>query len=284
MIAVTGATGNVGRSVADALRALGAPTRALIRAPEQAPDLDAARLDLTDRATFAPALAGCRALFLVRPPAIGDMRRTLLPLLDDARGAGVRHAVFVSVLGAERKGWVPHAKVEAHLKGPWRASGGRFTILRPGFFMQNLGDTYRRDIVEDDRIHVPTRGGRVAWIDARDIGEAAARALIAPDEWVDRCLPLTGPVAMDFAETARIVGEVVGRPVRYDPASGLGFARHLRRRGHGLMATAVLTILHLGLRRGDAEAVDPTLGQMLGRPPRALRDYLRDHRSLFEAD
>jgi uncharacterized protein YbjT (DUF2867 family) len=37
--------------------------------------------------------------------------------------------------------WVPHRKVELHLLG----SGGSFTLLRPGFFAQNLGDAYRRD-------------------------------------------------------------------------------------------------------------------------------------------
>lgn len=279
-IAVTGATGNVGRPTLDALVAAGAPVRALVRSParfEAMPGVEAARLDFDDPGTFAPAVAGCRALFLLRPPAIGDMRRTLIPLLEAADAAGVGAVVFVSVLGAERKSWVPHAKVEAWLRDhamPW-------CVLRPGFFAQNLGDTYRHDIAEADRIYVPAGQGRVAWIDARDIGEAAARVLLDPGPWLGRCLPLTGPEALTLAESAAVVGEVLGRPIRYEAASALGFARHLRRRGLGRMATLVLTVLHVGLRRGDAAAVDGTLAALLGRAPRTLADYVRDHRALF---
>ena len=54
------------------------------------------------------------------------------------------------------------------------------TLLRPGFFAQNLQDAYRRDIREEPRLHVPAGRGRVAFVDLRDPGEVAAMALIDP--------------------------------------------------------------------------------------------------------
>jgi hypothetical protein len=43
----------------------------------------------------------------------------------------------------------------------------------------------------------------------------------------------------------------------------------------------VQTVLHVGLRRGGAEEVDPTLAVLLGRPPRDLITYITDHAQLW---
>jgi hypothetical protein len=62
----------------------------------------------------------------------------------------------------------------------------------------------------------------------------------------------------------------------------LGYARHLRRQGLPLAQVAVQTVLHTGLRRGDAEAVDPTLPRLLGRPARTIEHYVRGHVATWE--
>ena len=75
----------------------------------------------------------------------------------------------------------------------------------------------------------------------------------------------------------------LGRPIRYQPASVLGYMRHLK--GQGLPAPQVLvqTILHTGLRRGQASRVDPTLAALLGHPPRTLQEYVHDHRTTWSS-
>jgi len=282
-ILVTGATGNVGREV---VRALGARGDVVVRAAasdvarvrdEHPPPVEAARVDFTDARTWAEAVAGCDALFLLRPPAVADTKRTLVPFIDAARAAGVGQVVFLSVAGADRMRWVPHVAVEEHL----RARRGAWTILRPGFFAQNLADAYRRDIVEEGRIYVPAGRGRVAWVDARDLGEAAARVLVDAAPHRQNAYTLTGPEAVDFEAVARLLSAALGRALFYEPASALGYVLHLRRRRLPLGQIAVQLVLHLGLRNGDAEAVDPTLERLLGRRPRTVGEYVRDHRALF---
>ncbi len=140
-------------------------------------DVEVAPLDFARPATFGPALVGVRALFLMRPPAVANVRDTLLPLVDAAAAGGVEHVVFLSVAGADTNRWIPHHAVEAHL----RAGRVAWTLLRPGFFAQNLGDAYRRDIVEDDRLYVPAGDGAAAFVDVRDVAEVAALAFAAPD-------------------------------------------------------------------------------------------------------
>jgi hypothetical protein len=43
----------------------------------------------------------------------------------------------------------------------------------------------------------------------------------------------------------------------------------------------VQTILHAGLRLGQAETVDPTLERLLGRPPRTVRSYVNENREIW---
>lgn len=263
-ILVTGGSGNVGSAVARGLRQRGFDVRMPTSRTE---------LDFRDPSTFAAAVSGCDALFLMRPPAIADVKRTLLPVIDAARAHGVRQIVFLSVAGADRNSLVPHHAVEQHLM----ADAGDYTILRPGFFTQNLASAYRDDIVEDDRIYVPAGRARVAFIDARDIAEVAVLALAAPEAHRRSAYTLTGPEAVGFDDAARWLTQTLGRSIRYQPASVLGYIRHLRGRRLPWAQTAVQTILHVGLRFGQAEAVDPTLATLLGRRGRTLRQYIEDY-------
>jgi uncharacterized protein YbjT (DUF2867 family) len=281
---VTGPTGNAGREVVRALLERGARVRAGHHRPEEARArlgnaVEVVRLDLRDPATWAAAARGCSSMFLLRPPAIANTKQTLVPFVDVARAQGVGHVVFLSVMGAGENAIVPHHAVEAHL----RARGPAHTLLRPGFFAQNLQDAYLRDIVEDDRLYVPSGRGRAAFVDLRDVGEAAALALCEPMAHREQAYTLTGPEAVDFDRAAVLLTEALGRRVRYEPASVLGYVRHLRRRGLPWAQAVVQTILHVGLRLGQAETVDPTLASLLSRPGRTLGEYVRDHAELWAA-
>ena len=280
-VLVTGATGNVGREVVRAARARGLIVRAADRDGSRARELlgnevDVVRLDYRDRSTFACA-DGADALFLMRPPAIADVADTLLPFVDAARRRGVTHVVFLSVAGADKNKLVPHHAVEKHLR-----KGTGWTILRPGFFAQNFGDAYRCDIVDDDRVYVPAGRGRVTFVDVRDLAEVAAAAFASPAAHDLHAYTLTGAEAVGFTSAVARLTEVMGRPIRYEAASIVGYMLHLRGRGMPWTQVAVQTLLHAGLRFGQAERVDPTLERLLGHRPRSLEDYFRDHRNLWE--
>ncbi|MGV0028591.1 NmrA family NAD(P)-binding protein [Phormidesmis priestleyi] len=279
MIFVTGASGNVGTAVVECLRTRQVPfrigSRKLTSIVSEA-GIESVPFDFLDVSTFRSAVRGCNAVFLLRPPAISDTQTTLNPFLDVAREEGVQHVVFVSVAGAADNPIVPHHAVEQHLR-----QGKGWTILRPGFFAQNLGDAYRDDIVQDDRIFVPAGAGRVAFIDVRDLAEVAVNALVDPKPHQEQSYTLTGAESLTFAEVASILSDQLGRAIAYDPASVLGYCWHLFRRRMPPAQILVQTILHVGLRFGQAETVDATLGKILGHPPRTMRDYVHDYRNLW---
>jgi uncharacterized protein YbjT (DUF2867 family) len=114
--------------------------------------------DFLQPETYAAAFAGQRAVFLIRPPTISDVKRYINPAVDAAVQAGVAHIVFLSLLGVEKNAFVPHHKIEAHLL----ASGIAYTFLRASFFMQNLSTTHREDIARHDENFVPAGHGKMS--------------------------------------------------------------------------------------------------------------------------
>ncbi|MBV9204120.1 MAG: NmrA family NAD(P)-binding protein [Actinobacteria bacterium] len=280
-VLVTGALGNAGAATAAALLAAGLKVRAADLDTEACarkfPAADAVRLDFLDSATFRPALRGCQGLFLLRPPPIARVKHTVNRLIDVAVEAGVHHVVFSSVQGADTNRIVPHHRIEEHLK----ASGLPWTMLRPGFFAQNLTGAYRLDIRDDHRLYVPAGRGRVAFIDVTDLGEVAARVFADPAPHQARGYTLTGPHAITFDQVAEMLTAALGHPVRYQPATTVGYIRHLRRRRLPMPQIAVQTVLHLGLRRGDAEMVDPNVERLLGRPATPLKTFIQRNLSCW---
>lgn len=281
-ILVTGATGNVGQEVVRALRARSLSVIGADHRPERVrarfgDSVTAVRLDFLEPDTWPAALDGAAHLFLMRPPAIADVEHSLNPFIDAARARGVDHVVFLSVAGAGKNRVVPHRKVEDHL----RTRSDHYTNLRPGFFAQNLQTSYREDIVSEDRIYVPAGAGLVNWIDVRDIAEVAALVLSAPEEHRGQSYTLAGPGPVPWAVVTDALTAALGRPIRYEPASVLGYMRHLSRRGLPRGAILVQTILHALLRFGQGATVDPTLERLLGRPGRDVQAYIAEHAGLW---
>lgn len=184
-VLVTGSSGNVGREVMKALRQVGIAARGTYSNLPREELEDSTQFNFLDKATWGPALQGIDGLFLLRPPPISDVRPTLNAFFDFAVTRGVKHTVFLSVLGAGKNKLVPHHQVE-------------------------------------------------------------------------------------------------GRSIQYEPASALGYALHLRRRRMPTAQVLVQTILHVGLRFGQAEGVDGTSERLLGRRPHDLESFIRDHAGLWK--
>ncbi|HVN45576.1 MAG TPA: NmrA family NAD(P)-binding protein [Steroidobacteraceae bacterium] len=277
---VTGATGNVGRHVLAALRARGAPVRVALHHPDRcaaaADGTEAVHLDFRDPATYGKALAGVRGVFLMRPNPVLDVRRTLNRFLDAAASRNVAHVVFLSVAGAEHNSFVPHHKVEQHLM----RGGMRWTMLRPGFFAQNLTGPYRRDITAGV-LTLPAAGARVAYVDAADLGELAALALSRPEAHGGKGYHLTGPDSLTFAEVAQLLSLELGRTVRYRAVSPWRYWMHCREQGVGAGPALAYTLIHVTLRNGSGATTSPLLAQLLGRPARTMREFIAAHRGAW---
>lgn len=278
---MTGATGNVGAEVVGCLAQRGASVVAAVRNIDRArralgERVDYVTFDFAHPETFDAAFAGIRNVFLVRPPDITNTRRFICPVVEAARRAGVEHVVFLSLQGVERNPVVPHYAIEQCLQ----SSGMSWTMLRAGFFMQNLNTTHRDDIRDGNDIFVPAGFGKTSFIDVRDIAAVAALALTESGH-KQQAYTLTGGAALDYDAVARLFTEVLGRPIRYSNPSPLAFIARMRARGYPLAVIAVMLAIYTTARFGWAGAVTPDTERLLGRPPITMRQYIEDYRDCW---
>ncbi|WP_242454119.1 NAD(P)H-binding protein [Bailinhaonella thermotolerans] len=273
---MTGATGNVGRLVADRLRAAGVAVRALVRDPARAglPEgVEVAEGDLTRPDTVAGALAGVDSVFLVWPFLSTEGAAEVLRALDG------RRVVYLSSSGvddaAARQG-DPINRLHADMEALVRASGSPWTALRADTIASNTlgwaGQIRATGTVSGPDI-APT-----AVIDPRDIAEVAARVLTGPGH-EGATYVLTGPEVVSRADQVRAIGEAIGRPLRFE-AVPAEVARE-RMLADGRPPALVDALLAGAESRTPSTLITTTVRDLTGSPARPFRQWAADHADRF---
>ena len=273
-VLVTGATGNVGRTLVAELLAAGEHVRAGVPDPAAAElptGVDVVRLDFGAAATAAPALAGVDRLFLMRPPAISDVQSALGPLIAAASAAGVRRVVVLSVMGVNPA--LPHWRMERMVRQAALPS----TALRPAYFAQNLLTAFGDDLRRRSELRLGAGNGKVSFVDARDVAAVAA-AVLTQAAGPPAALTLTGPAALTFADAAALLTVELGRPIAYVRQSLLRHRRELLAAGAEAAYANVQLVIDLTTRLGLAQRVTSGVPDVLGRPATPLSQYIHDAR------
>ena len=280
-ILVIGALGNVGAEVVKHLQSEGRNVRAadidVRKLGERFGDLvEAVHFDFFKPETYKSAFHNVEKAFLLRPPQITDMERSLFPAIDAAKRAGVRHVVFLSLINIEKMTVVPHYKVEQYLQ----KISLQTTFLRCSFFMQNLNTTHRKEIKERNEIFVPAGKAKTSFIDVRDIGAAAAVTLIKEGH-AGKNYDLTGSEALDYWEATRSLSEILGRRIIYRNPDPLYFLVQTVRRGAPFRYALVMTGLYMSTRFGMAKSVTNDVERLTGRKPITFQQYVQDYREMW---
>lgn len=275
---MTGATGTVGREVYRALKSLGVGARVGARSPETVksilPDAsDVAHLDYEVDTVAPAAFLGIDALFFMTP-LIENQVAASLRVLDGAIAAGVPHVVRLSSRSA---GWDERSELRAwhrEIDDAVRASGATWTILRPCSFFQNF-ITYQADTIRAmSSIIVPQGDGLISYVDALDIGEAAADCLLHPELHSGTTQVLTGGRAYGAKGVAAEIGRVIGKPLTYiDIEEAQARAMMLQSGTPGWLVEAGLSVFAHAKAGGEA-AVDPALTRLIGRPATSLSEFV----------
>lgn len=279
-VLVIGGTGNTGRAVIETLAARGRPVRALVRDTARLGDLPATPVsgDLDSPESLTRAVAGVSALFIAAPVHEDAVRR-FRNVFDAARAAGVRHVVKLSAQGATVDAPAAILRQHAEADRMLADSGLAHTILRPNVFFQNLL-AQAAVIAATGAFYLPIGGARVALIDARDIGEAAANVIVEGGHEGATCT-LTGPESLDYATVADRLGAIIGKAVTYTPVP---------------VAATEQALVEAGLPEWDAKAIAEIQGvfasgrfaspsgdleRLLGRPPTGFDAFARAHSEAF---
>lgn len=277
-ILVIGALGNVGAEVVKQLHALGERVRASDMNEQKVKErfgssVEAVRFDFSKPETYSQTFTGIEKMFLMRPPQISDVKRYMFPAIDAAKAAGVKHVVFLSLIGIEKTTYVPHYKVEQYLK----QVNLQTTFLRCSFFMQNLNTTHRTEIKDRSEIFVPVGDAKTSFIDVRDIASVAAIALTRAGH-AGKNYNLTGSEALDYWQATKILSEVLGREIKYKNPNPLHFFTKTLQQGTPFMFALVMTGLYTSTRLGMAEIITNELEDLTGRKPITFRQYVVDYK------
>jgi uncharacterized protein YbjT (DUF2867 family) len=224
-ILVAGASGDVGAEVVRALRERGARVRAMVRATplRDADGVEVVEGDLADRASIDRAMRGVTAAVFMTPHHTRE-EELGASFVEAAQAARLQRLVFCAAAHPTSRFRViqrlydalvgligPHYRPKLAVERRVRASGLSPVILCPSNFYQN-DETGIGEILDGVYPH-PLGSKRASRVDTRDIGDAAARALL--DDVAPGTYPLLGPDLLTGPECAAIWARALGRDVRY---------------------------------------------------------------------
>ncbi|MGW0735213.1 SDR family oxidoreductase [Streptomyces sp. NPDC002851] len=282
MIAVTGATGNVGRHLVAQLASAGHPVRALVRDPQRvapAEGVEPVLADYTQRAALAALFTATDALFL-HLAATGEHTGAVL---DAAREAGVRRVVLLSsgiinnddeTLDADHPLHVEHARAEKLV----RESGLDRTFLRPNAFATNALQWAPQIRSGATTVRDAFARAAAAPLHEADLAAVAVRALV-DDGHSGAALRITGPEALTAEEQVHLIGSAIGRDLTFDEIPESEVTPDMYPHVPPQMFPRFLKTL-AALAEIEPE-ITTTVTDLTGNPARTFRQWAEDHAADF---
>jgi len=286
MILVTAATGNVGSQVVRALADRGAPFRALVRDAERARGVlgggvDLVQGDFADAGSIRSALEGVERLFLASANHPDQVSHEAT-VIDAAAAAGVAAVVKLSAVSAHPESSGPFQAGQGRIEEHLRRSGLPAVVLQPNYYMSNLLQS-AESVRREGRLFAPLGDARIAMIDPRDVGEAAAAALTEPGHEGQTYL-LSGPEAITYGQVAEELSAATGRLVEFVDVPEEGARQGMTAAGLPEWFVEGLLGVYRALREGVGERTSDEVLRLTGHPPRGFDAFARDHSGAFGAD
>ncbi|MEU5723471.1 NAD(P)H-binding protein [Micromonospora sp. NPDC047738] len=272
MIVVTGATGNVGRPLVQALAAAGEPVTAVSRqvtAADLPAGVRAVPADLATPADLKPALHGAEALFLLLTGEL--LAADPSEILAAARDAGARRVVLLSSQGVGSHRYPPQIEEAV------TASGLEWTVLRPSGYHTNAF-AWAETVRGTRAVTAPFGDVGLPFVDPADVAEVAAVTL-RHDGHGGATYELTGPELVTPRRQAAAIGDALGEPVRFAELSPAQARAQMLQFMPEPAVTATLGIL--GAPTPAEQRVSPDVERLLGRAPRTFADWAARHVAAF---
>ena len=258
-ILVLGANGKTGGRVVDRLRAAGHAVRVGSRSAQP-------RFDWEDRTTWTAALEGVRAVYVAYQPdlCVPGAVDTVTAFYDAAAKAGVERVVLLSGRGE------PEAQ---DAEKALQATTLDWTIVRASWFFQNFSENYFLDEIVAGAITLPEGLAPEPFIDADDIADIAAEALV--DSRHSRKLyELTGSQAFTFPEAIAQISAATNRQIDCNIISMDDYAKLLSEASLPPDLSWLVIYLFTTVLDGRNTPIAHGVEQALGRPPRTFAGYV----------
>jgi NAD(P)H dehydrogenase (quinone) len=272
-IAITGATGQLGRLAIAALKARGATPIALVRDTAKAADLGVPARAFDYRTADAAALAGVETLVLISSNDFDDRAGQHRKVIAAAREAGVGRIIYTSILKGDASPMIlaqDHIATEAAI----RDSGIAATILRNGWYTENYTGALAAAL-EHGAILGAAGEGRVSTAARKDYAEAIAVTAIDAGH-AGKVYELAGDEGYTLAELAAEVALQSGKPVGFVNLPQAEYAKALE--GFGLPAGFAAVLADSDARAGEGALFDDSriLSRLIGRATTPMAATVRE--------
>lgn len=276
MIVVTGATGQLGRLVVEAL-AQQVPADqivAAVRTPEKAADLAALGVqvrvaDYEQPATLAEAFAGAEKLLLISSSEVGRRTAQHTAAVEAAKAAGVSHLVYTSILRADTStiGLAPEHKATEQVI---RDSGIPFTFLRNSWYTENYEQSVAQSLATG-AILGSAGEGKLSGVPRADYADAAVAVLTGTGH-ENKVYELAADEAWSYADLADSIARISGKPVAYQDVPAEQHRAILQGAGLPEFLVDMLVDSDRAIAAGELASDSGDLRALLGRPTTGLDD------------
>jgi uncharacterized protein YbjT (DUF2867 family) len=277
-ILVTGAPGKVGTELVRLLATEPVEVRVLVHHIERSgevsqPGVEIIEGDLADGARMQLALKDVDTLFLSSSASEHEVAVQTAGIRS-AVAAGVDRIVNLSAYGAEAGSPVPFFDWHGQTEDNVRDAGVRWTLLRPYLYMQTLLQNVP-SIHAQGAIFNCGEGGRIPFVDARDVAAAATKVLTSEGH-DNMAYELTGPEALTWPDVADAFSVALDREVRYVPVPPEAMASALTDAGMpGWLVKGLVALIQF--HRTDPGLVTGVLNALGVNQPRTLAGFLTDY-------
>ena len=278
MIAITGATGQLGRLViASLVRQVPAKNIvALVRDPSKASDfkaqdIDVRTADYNQPATLDSALQGVEKLLLISGNELGKRATQHNAVIAAAQKAGVAHIVYTSVLKASSSA-LPVVAEHLETEKALRESGIAYTLLRNTWYTENYTGNVDGILASGIVLHA-TQGKRIAPATRADLAEAAARVL-AEAGHENKTYELNGDEAFTLADFAAAISKAFAKNISAQETDAENLTKVLESVGVPKLWADFQAATDLAIAQGALEPVGGDLAKLLGRPTQTLSEVL----------
>ncbi|MEW2527077.1 NAD(P)H-binding protein [Streptomyces sp. NPDC047071] len=271
MIVVTGATGNVGRPLTQALAEAGEQVTAVSRRAADVPDgVRHVQADLSAAQALAPVLDGAKALFLLLSGDLHALDARPADLIDQAAACGVRKVVLLSSQGVATRPQGPSRVAMRALEDTLRGSGLDWAVVRPGGFASNAL-AWAESVRTQRTVAAPFGDTGVPVVDPADIAAVAAACLLE-DRHTGGIYELTGPEVITPRQQAEAIATALGSPVRFHELTRAEAKAAMTRAVPAELADDTLDII--GAPNAAELRISPDVERVLGRTPNSFGDWV----------
>ncbi|MGE5316303.1 MAG: SDR family oxidoreductase [Acidobacteriota bacterium] len=281
MILITGANGHLGSGVIDFLQRKHPDVKpvALVRSEEKGRALKERGIglrigDYFNLDSLRAAMEGIDTLLFISSSNLQDRMTQHGNVIEAANTSGVGHIIYTSILHAADASDNPIGSDHYQTEERIVSTGIPFTFFRNSFYADVL-PMFMGPALETGQWAYASGDEKVNFVVRMDIAEALAEVLADPEPHKKTIYEITGPEAYSFTQLARMLSDVVGRTIVYTELPLDVLESNLEKAGLDEQTIAGAMAVAEVIRSGLLNAKDPVLGQLLGRRPTDMGEYLR---------